>query len=256
MTSMKARLYTIIFLIAVLCTVPVGAALAQNSAPGVSVGNEFVYSLKSNWISNDPNAAMPNGLADINMTDYYKVAVTAVSGANVSTHTKWHYKNGTDVETDGSVSTETTAYQGGFWTIIASNLNEKDRVHPNLQEDQSTINETVTWDYSDYKRETNHLDLEFSNEKSDIPGSTYSEHVSTYFDRQTGALVQLEDTHIYHNPDITFAVTWKLVSQNAWSGPEENQALPLIIAAVAVALVAVTLLAVLVYRKKQSTRRK
>ena len=87
MTSMKARLYTIIFLIAVLCTVPVGAALAQNNAPGVSVGNEFVYSLKSSWISNDPNAAMPNGLADINMTDYYKVAVTAVSGANVSTHT-------------------------------------------------------------------------------------------------------------------------------------------------------------------------
>ena len=158
MTSMKARLYTIIFLIAVLCTVPVGAALAQNNASGVSMGNEFVYSLKSSWISNDPNAAMPNGLADINMTDYYKVAVTAVSGANVSTHTKWHYKNGTDVETDGSVSTETTAYQGGFWAIIASNINKNDRVHPNSEHDQSTINETVMWDYQTYKRETNHLD--------------------------------------------------------------------------------------------------
>jgi hypothetical protein len=89
MTSMKARLYTKIFLIAFLCTIPVGAAFAQNNASGVSMGDEFVYSLKSSWISNDPNAAMPNGLADINMTDYYKVAVTAVSGANVSTHTKW-----------------------------------------------------------------------------------------------------------------------------------------------------------------------
>jgi hypothetical protein len=222
------------------------------------VGNEFVYSLKSSWMSNDPNAAMPNGLADINLTDYYKVAVTAVSGANVSTHTKWHYKNGTDVETDGSVNTETTAYQGGFWTIIASNLNEKDRVHPNLQEDQSTINETVMWDYGGYKRDTNHLDLEFLNEASDIPGSTYRERVNTYFDKQTGALVQLEDTHIYHTPDLTFAVTWTLISQNAWSGSENNQVLtiPAIVAVVAVTLVAVTLLAVLVYRKKQPNRKK
>ena len=53
----------------------------------------------------------------------------------MSIHTKWHFTNGTDVENDGSVSTETTAYQGGFWAIIASNLNEKDRVHPNSEQD-------------------------------------------------------------------------------------------------------------------------
>jgi len=252
---MKTRLYTIIFLIAVLCTVPVGAALAQNNASGVSVGNEFVYSLKSSWMSNDPNAAMPNGLADINLTDYYKVAVTAVSGANVSAHTKWYYTNGTDVETDGSVSTETTAYQGGFWAIIAGNINKNDRVHPNSEHDQSTINETVMWDYQTCKRETNHLILDFSYEESDIPGSTYTEHVSTYFDGQTGALVQLEDTHTYHNPDITLTVTWELVSQNAWNGPETSQVptLPVIIAIVAVVLV-VLLLAALVYRKRRLTR--
>ena len=256
MTSMKTRLYTIILLIAVSCTVPVGAALAQNSAPRVSVGNEFVYSLKSNWISNDPNAAMPNGLADINMTDYYKVTVTAVSGANVSTHTKWHYKNGTDVETDGSVSTETTAYQGGFWAIIASNINKNDRVHPNSEHDQSSINEAVMWDYKTYKRETNHLIRDFTYEESDIPGSTYTEHVSTYFDRQTGALVQLEDIHTYHNPDITMTVTWTLVSQNAWNGAETEQVLTLPVIVGIVALVSVVaLLAALIHFRKKSKRR-
>jgi hypothetical protein len=253
---MKTRIFPTIFLTAILCTALVGAAFAQK--PGVSVGNGFVYRLRSSWASNDPNAVMPNGLADINMTDYYKVTVTAVSGANVSIHTQWHHRNGTDVETDGSVSTETTTYQGGFWAIIASNLNEEDRVHPNFNQDQSSINETVMWDYGGYKRETNHLDLEFVYEESDIPGSTYTEHVSTYFDKQTGALIQLEDTHTYHNPDMAFAVTWELVSQNAWTGPEENQALPLppIIAIAIVALVTISLLAALLYRKKQSDRRK
>ena len=156
------------------------------------------------------------------------------------------------------MSTETGTYQGGFWTIIASNLNAKDRVHPNLDQDQSTINETVMTDYGGYNREINTLDLEFLNEESDIPGATYSEHGNTFFDRQTGALVQLEDTHTYHNPDIAFAVTWKLVSQNSWTGSEENQALslPMIILVVVVAFVVVTLLIVLAHRKKQHNRKK
>ena len=89
---MKTRLHTKIFLAAVLCTVLVGAALAKNNAPGVSVGNKFVYSLQSRWASNDSNVRMPNGLAEINITEYYKVTVTAVSGANVSTHTHWYMR--------------------------------------------------------------------------------------------------------------------------------------------------------------------
>ena len=111
-------------------------------------------------------------------------------------------------------------------------------------------------DYGGYSRETNHLDIEFSNEESDIPGATYTEHLTTYFDKQTGALVQLEDTHTYHNPDITFAVTWKLVSQNAWTGAENDQVLtlPVIIAALVVALV-IAVLAGLVYLRKRSNKK-
>ena len=113
------------------------------------------------------------------------------------------------------------------------------------------------WDYEGYKRETNHLTLDFSYEESDIPNSTYAEHVSTYIDRQTGALVQLEDAHTYHNPDITLTVTWKLVSQNGWVGSDTEQALSLAVIIVVVAVVlTVLLLTALIYRKKQSNRAK
>ena len=112
------------------------------------------------------------------------------------------------------------------------------------------------WDYQTYKRETNHLILDFTYEESDIPGSTYTEHVSTYFDRQTGALVQLEDIHTYHNPDITMTVTWELVSQNAWNGAETEQVLTLPVIVGIVALVSVVaLLAALIHFRKKSKRR-
>ena len=93
-------------MIAILCAAPVEAEFAQNKAPGVIVGNEFFYSLKSTWASNDSNAVMPSGLADINMIDYYKVTFNSVWGANVSTHTQWHYANGPNIETDGSMNTK------------------------------------------------------------------------------------------------------------------------------------------------------
>jgi hypothetical protein len=258
---MNKVFFAAFFLLALLCTVSVGTVFAQSRVPGVSVGNEFTYGQISLWVSSDPNVSMFNGVADINMTQYYKVTVTVISGSNVSKHMKLHFTNGTDIETDGSVSTETTAYQGGFWAIIANNLNEKDRVHPNSEQDLSTINETMLWGYAvgpnqpGYQRQTNHLMLDFSNEESGIPNSTYTEHVSSYFDKQTVALVQLQDIHTYHNPDITLTVTWELFSQNAWTGSDTSQVptLPVIILIVLVAL-AVFLLAALVYRKRRLAR--
>ena len=255
---MKKGFSAAILLVVLLCALAFGVAFAQQRVPGVSVGNEFTYSEKSFWVSSDPNAPQPAGLADVNMTDYYRVTVTGVSGSNVSTHTRWHFTNGTDVEKDGSVSTETTDYQGGFWAIIGSNLNATDRVHPNFNKDSSTINETVEWDYGGYQRQTNHLTLVFNSEKSDNPTSRYTENVDTYFDRQTGALVQLEDNHAYSNPQTTLAVTWRLVSQNAWNGPDTDQFSPILLAGVVVAIVVVVivlLLVVLFYRKKRLAKR-
>jgi hypothetical protein len=170
----------------------------------------------------------------------------------VSTHTKWHFTNGTDVEKNGSISTETTNYQGGFWAIIGSNLNASDRVHPNSEKDVSTINETLAWDYNGYQRQTNHLALVFNSEKSDNPTNPYTENVDTYFDKQTGALVQLEDNHAYSNPQTILAVTWRLVSQNAWTGSETSSVSSLLVgAAVAIVALAVGILVATRYLKRR-----
>jgi hypothetical protein len=247
----------VILLIAFICTYGVGVVLAQERVPGVSVGNEFTFSERSFWFSSDPNNPQPVGLADVNLTEYYRVTVTRVSGSNVSTHTRWHFTNGTDVENDGSVSTETTAYQGGFWTIIGSNLNATNRLHPKFKDDLSTFNETVTWDYDGYQRQTNHLTLVFNYEDGDNPASPTTESVDTYFDRQTGALVQLIDNHAYNNPETTLAVTWRLVSQNAWTGSDTGQDLPLLtITTVLVVVFSVLFLSIFVYRRTQAAKRK
>ncbi len=239
-----------------MCLTSITIVFAQERAPGVSIGNEFTYSQKSHWVSSNSEISMPAGLAEINMTDYYKVIITGVSGSNVSTHTKWLFLNGTSIELDGSVSTETTAYQGGYWIIIGSNLNQGDRVHPNFPQDQSVVNETVTWNYQGYQRQTNHLKLDFLNEKSDIPNATYVETVDTYFDRQTGALVYLNDIHAYHNPDITYMVTWELLSQNAWTGTDSAQNLSAwIVIAIIVVVISILILGILVYHRKKATKK-
>ncbi len=247
---MKTRFLVLILLAATIDTLAIGAAAAQTRVPGVSAGMEFTYSQSSLWLSSDANLPQPAGLADVNMTDYYRVTITQVSVSNVSTHVRWHFKNGTDLEKDGSVSLETTSYQGEFWAVIGSNLNAGDRVHPNSEQDLSTINETVGWSYGSYQRLVNHLSLVFANEKSDFPNSTYTENVDTYFDRQTGALVQLEDMHTNSNPLTTLTVTWRLTSQTAWAGPDtpENSTLPIVIAGVVVLILVSSVL--LLYRKR------
>lgn len=245
MASMKTRLSVSIFFTIVMFIASIGTALAQERLPGVSTGHEFTYSQRSLWIADDTTVPMFNGLADINMTDYYKVTVTKVSGSNVSMQTKWQFKNGTSVETNGSVDTETTNYQGGFWSIIGKDLNANDRVHPNFEKDKSTINETLLWSYQGYQREANHLVLDFYYEENNTSNSTYMEHVDSYFDKQTGALIQLEDTHTYHNPDITLIVTWQLISTNAWDNSDGDQFLTITIVAIgATILVAAAILIV------------
>ena len=252
---MKKQFSIAILLIIIITTPVVAAGFEQERVPGVSVGNEFTYSEKSFWISSDPNTPKPAGLADVNMTDYYRVTVTSVSGSNVSTHTRWHFTNGTDVENDGSVSTDTIAYRGGFWAIIGRNLNATERVHPNSPDDLSTINETVTRDYTGYSRQTNHLSLTFNPAGSNSSTSRYTENVDTYFDRQTGALVLLEDNHAYSNPTTTLAVTWMLVSQNAWTGSDTGQGLPVLAITIVLVVVAVLVLSVLVYRRMRRMRK-
>ena len=263
MTPMKTRLYITIIMISLLLLGVIRAASAQDIVAGVAPGNEFTYSVTAAYSSNDPNAKMPDNLIDIQATDYYKVTIGNVSGPEIGLHTKWQFTNGTTVETNGSVNIETTDTVGGFWAILPANLTAGDRIHPHYGPDQSTINETVIWTYTNYTRETNHLVLDSAYQNKDNPQSTYTEHLDTYFDKQTGMLVQLSDVSNYVNPTFTTTITWKLIEQNVWTysspgsfPPEPLLSLPVIIAIVVIVAIVVVVVGIVVSNKRRNERRK
>src|SRR4030042_6337252 len=184
------------FLLALLCFTMVGSVWAQTRLPGVFQGNTFSYDVTAFWSSNDPSGVVPADLLEINQTEYYRVTISAVSGAEITTETVWHFTNGTETSSFGTINVETGISTGEFWAIVAGNLGVNDRLHPSGQ-NYITVNETVMRDYLGGARETNHLILTLQD--SDDTGH-FLEHVDYYFDKQTGMLVQLNDAKVYSNP--------------------------------------------------------
>jgi hypothetical protein len=236
---MTKKLLTATFLLVLLGFAMIGSVKAQTRIPGVYQGNVFTYDVTAYWSSNDQNAVVPADLLDINKTEYYQVTITAVSGSEITTQSVWHFTNGTETSTVGTINVETGAANGGFWTIVAGNLGVNDRLHPSGP-NYITVNETVIWNYTGGARETNHLILTLQN--SDASGD-YMEYVDYYFDKQTGMLVQLNDATVYSNPTTTETRFWKIKDSNVWVVPEFPSALIMPL------LMAITMLAVIVCKK-------
>jgi len=235
------------FLLVLLCLTMVGRAWAQIRVPGVVQGNTFTYDVTAFWSSDDPSATIPAYLLEMNNTEYYRVTITAVaitgvSGAEITTQNVWHFKNGTETSTTGTINLETGISTGGFWAIVAGNLGVNDLLHPSGQ-NKITVNETVMRDYAGVERETNHLMLMFL--RSDDGNSV--EHVDYYFDKQTGMLVQLNDVTSYTNPRKTVTIFWKIKDSNVWVVPEFPSVLILPLFMIA------TLLAVIAYKKTHAS---
>lgn len=212
---MIKKLSTATFLLVLLCLTMVGRAWAQTRIPGVVSGNTFTYDVSASWSSSDPSASIPADLLDTNKTEYYRVTIVAVSGAEITTQSLWHFTNGTETSTMGTINVETGISSGGFWAIVAGGLSVNDLLHPSGQ-DRITVNGTVIWNYTGGARETNHLMLTIQDSDS---GGNYVEHVDYYFDRQTGMLVQLSDTKVYSNPTTTITRFWKIKESNVWVVP-------------------------------------
>jgi len=230
------------FLLALLCFTMVGSVWAQTRLPGVFQGNTFSYDVTAFWSSNDPSAVVPADLLEINQTEYYRVTISAVSGAEITTETVWHFTNGTETSSFGTINVETGISTGEFWAIVAGNLGVNDRLHPSGQ-NYITVNETVMRDYLGGARETNHLILTLQD--SDDTGD-FIEHVDYYFDKQAGMLVQLNDAKVYSNPTMTITNFWKIKESNVWVVPEFPSALILPL------FVIITMIAVIAYKKKHA----
>jgi hypothetical protein len=210
-------LSTIIILVIIVFT-NLGLQPAQVVVPGVTEGDVFTYDVVGLWSSNDPNVTVPETFLQLNMTEWYRVTITEVSGVEVKISTTWRFKNGTELAGTGTVDVETGISYGGFWAIYAADLRANDRVRPNGP-DRSTVNETITRGYgASGTRETNRLLITTQYYDADDPtlSTTYTEYAYTYFDRQTGILVELRNLSVYNNPQMTLTILWKIRDTNVW----------------------------------------
>lgn len=223
----KKRSRTIIFIAIVAAVIIILSFLILTNlssqglvaAPGVRKGDEFTYDLKGYWSSNDPEATIPENLPQINMTDWFKVTITDVNGADITIETGWHFNNGTEITGTGNINVETGIHYptNGFWGIYASNLKANDFVRP-TGPDRSTINQTSTRNYASGIRETNRISLEIKYYDANDPTytTTWTEYMNTHFDKQIGILVELRDTSVYTNPDQTITLLWTITNTNRW----------------------------------------
>ena len=208
-------LFTILIL-AVIIFANLGTQSAQ-MVSGVTEGDVFTYDVKGLWKSNDPNATISDSLLQLNMTEWCRVTITNVSDPQISLHTVWQFKNGTEIEANGKMDIETGISSGGFWAIYAANLRANDRTRP-LGIDQSTVNETITRDYgAGGTRETNRLLLTAQFYNINDPTRMYIDYRTIQFDKQTGILVELRNEEAYNNPEMTEIILWKLTDSNVWT---------------------------------------
>jgi hypothetical protein len=213
-------------------------------SPGVSPGDEFIYDIKVFFNSANQSVVIPNEMLRINRTDYFKVRITEVEEEEVTMQTTWRFTNGTEIEGQGNINLETGTRSGDFWTIIGSNLNAGDKIRP-MGFDRTPINYTITRNYGPGgNRETNVIDITYSLYNENDPSITGTEYSKTYFDKQTGMLVEIEDMIVLSEPLTTQTLSWKIKETNKWTIPEFPSVHILAV------LLVVSLVLLLSYKKK------
>jgi hypothetical protein len=214
------KVYLAIMFCTLLCFLISQINFAQAISPGVSPGNEFIYDIKFFWDSSNQSAIIRNEILDINSTDFFKLTITDVQDKEVSFQTIWRFINGTEIEGEGSINVETGSRSGDFWPILGSNLNSGDRIRP-MGFDRTIINDTITRNYGPGgNRDTNLVDLTFTYYNENDPSLIVTEYSKTYFDKQTGALVEISEITVLSEPLTTETLTWKLKETNIWIVPE------------------------------------
>jgi hypothetical protein len=224
--SSSKKKYILISLLIILAILVAGiiyviqSQSANQARPGVKVGDTFFYSITgtSNLVGID--AVIPAQFSQYNQTDFYKVTVTAVSNTEVTLSTEWRFLNGTSINRDQTIdlSSGTLSDPEGFWAVYAPNLATNSLLRPALN-DGVIVNSTVTVQYADSTRKTNcwSINQELVNTNDPTYRTLLIEVLNVNFDRQTGMLVNLVDMQQYNNPEMTTAISWKLVSSTVWS---------------------------------------
>jgi hypothetical protein len=205
----------IIVVIAAIILLNLGSQSSEVTA-GVSVGDTFTYELQGLWESNDPNATISDIILQMNMTESYQITITNVSRTEVSLHTVWRFRNGTEIAGDGTVDIATGISSGGFWAIYAANLDKGQIAHATGPEPVE-ITSTVDKQYLSGKRQTNILMMSAQYQNRDDPSRVYTDSRVVQFDKKTGMLVELRNENVYNIPEKTETIVWTLVDSNVWT---------------------------------------
>jgi hypothetical protein len=142
------------------------------------------------WIKYGNFVATGSGSADVNNTDWMKMEVVTVSGKNVTLHESGKFKNGTDTPESGSICNVETGWMngtsGGFFLIIAANLQEGDTLPVPPPGTPLTINKTETGTYAGVSRSVNIYNLTVSM-------ATYgSSTLVMIWDKASGMLLEMK----------------------------------------------------------------
>ena len=205
---MKIRLYITIILMALLISGVVPIVLAQDIAAGLSPGYQFTYSVTGSYFTVDASVEIPEEVINAQQSVYFKVMIDNVTGPDIGYSWLWHFANGTDKNGTGTLNLETTTNTGPFWAIVPANLKAGERIHPNFGPDL-TVSTRPLCGLIQTALETNYLELQiaYQNEAAQAFKNVTSE---SYFDKQTGMLIQLSEKTVYQNPAFTTIITWKL----------------------------------------------
>ncbi len=250
---MSNRILAAALLLALICLSATGTILAQTAPVGVSKGDTFTYDVKGLWSSSNSSLSPGQNMLQLNETEYFKVAITDVSAPDVSIHTTWAFKNGTDIETDSNINVATGIYNYYFWAIFPANLNVGDRIHP-YGPDQITVNGTSTRQFGNISRETNRFLVTGQFQSTDNTSRTYNDYMTVHFDKQTGMLLEIYDFKTYTNPEYTETTIWEITDSNVFT----NSGFPMtiLIVAVIVAAVLIISIALVVSRRKRPRHRR
>ena len=238
-----------------------GFVSAQTREPGVSIGDSFKYSFEFNVDVSDSSFVPPSLFEDlmeeVKNIDSVQATVTQISGSVVTMQTVIQFENGTQQSetttfdvANGEDSTQ-EANIGMF--LIAANLNAGDNIYASGK--GGAINETVTRSYPSGSREVNHqsivLNYDVGLDELDGTGITeglqQSNMQDTYWDKQTGALVEMTFNMVTRssviNADIDLNV--QLVDSSVFVVPEFPASSILVVLALGVS----TLVVVFRYKK-------
>jgi len=261
---MKNRLYLTIILTALMLSGIIQIALAQDIVAGVKPGDQFTFSVTGSYSSNAPIEDVPEEVIAAQASEYFTVTIVDVSGPKIYYNWSWHFNNGsTPISNSSMVDVETTENTGPFSLVVSANLTTNESIHPHFGP-PSSFNETIMWTYTNYTRETNRLETQFAEQNNKTNVIKYrTVNRDTYFDKQTGMLVQFKDDTTYQNPAFTTTITWKLIGQTAWTSdspgsypPAPLFSLPVIIAIGVVVALVIVIAGWYVSNKRKDARRK